>query len=604
MWRLLAVVLAFAVLAPAASARTVSPRAFSSCAALVAYGQRHLAQTHGVAQPMVRPLPAPVATPPPSANNGEAAPVAAAPATDATQVSTTNNQEEGVDEPDIVKTDGRTIFALARNKLQAVAVGGGTPRVVGTLDLGPRGWGSQLLLRRDRLIVISGGQAIAEPALGVGAPLIAPYLPQTTVTEVDVHDPAAMKVARTMTIDGGYVDARQNGSTARVVISSAPRAIGVESVRGERTGWVPARRFRSRLTGRHYVRPVARCATVRHPVRFSGLGMLTILTIDLDRGLWAADSDALMADAQVVYGSKSSLYVATQKWVDPQTRPDRLPSADATVIHRFDVSDPDRTTFASSGEVDGYLLNQFSLSESGGHLRAATTTRPIWWPGAQPPQSESMVTVLRDRGSTLEPVGRVTGLGKGEQIYSVRFAGDVGYVVTFRQIDPLFTIDLSNPAKPRVAGELTLEGFSSYLHPLSSDLLLGVGQDVAADRSRPQQAQLVLFDVSDPAAPKVVRKATLGDWSSSEVAFDHHAFLYWVPTKLAVLPLQAKDFVGAVGFRLDRSGIAEVGRIAHDGAAVRRAIVIGDRLFTVSDAGAMASSLDGLAPRSFASFSP
>ena len=352
------------------------------------------------------------------------------------------------------------------------------------------------------------------------------------------------------------------------------------------------------------MRPVAGCATIRHPVAFSGLGMLTILTIDLDRGLWAADSDALMADAQVVYGSKSSLYVATQRWIDPQTPVARLRGSDATVIHRFDVSDPDRTTFAASGDVDGYLLNQFSLSEDAGHLRVATTSRPVWWPGGQAPQSESLVTVLRQRGATLEPVGRVTGLGKGEQIYSVRFAGDVGYVVTFRRIDPLFTIDLSDPAKPRVAGELQLRGYSSYLHPLGDGLLLGVGQDVAPDGNEPQQAQLVLFDVRDPAAPKLLQRTTLGQWSSSEVTYDHHAFLYWPRTQLAVLPVQAQDFTGAIGYRVDRAGIAERGRIAHDGdVPVRRAIVIGDRLFTVSDAGTMASSLGDLAPRSFVAFS-
>src|SRR3954454_20333756 len=325
MWRLLALLLAFAVLAPAADARVsrVAPRAFTSCRALVTYADRHLTQTHGVASPSVRPLP-PIAAAPPE--NGTAMPVASAPATtDASAVSTTNNQEEGVDEPDLVKTDGRTIFTLARGRLQAVDVTGNAPRGAGPLAVGRAGFASQLLLPRARLIAVGGGGPVVLPMQAVGAPLPNQSLPQTTVTEVDVHDPAAMKVARTMTIDGSYVDARQNGSTARIVISSAPRAIALESARDERTGWIPARRFRSALTGRHYVRRAAPCRAVRHPVAFSGLGMLTILTIDLDRGLWAADSDALMADAQVVYGSGGSLYVATQRWIDPQVAVSRLP---------------------------------------------------------------------------------------------------------------------------------------------------------------------------------------------------------------------------------------------------------------------------------------
>ena len=600
----------------------VRPRAFASCADLVGYAGRHFAVTHGIpargVAPLVQPTPMPFPAEGAPQGSAPAAPVAAEP-TAGTTFSTTNNQEEGVDEPDIVKTDGTTIFAVAQGKLFAVDAGGPEPRLVGSLDLGPTGWGAQLLLRGSRLIVISGGGPVP---VAIGAPTgpgpqpaaaaaIAPYpiAAKTVVTEVDVHDPAAMKVARTMTIDGTYVDARQNGSTARVVISSTPRAVGEAATRGEPKGWVPARRFRSSITGRHYVRAVAACRTVRRPVHFSGLGMLTILTIDLDRGLWAADSDALMADAQVVYGSPAGLYVATQKWIDPATPADQVPSEPSTVIHRFDVSDPDRTTFASSGEVRGYLLNQFSLSEYRGHLRVATTSRPAWWPGAEPEPGESLVTVLDERGPLLVPVGQVAGLGKGQQIYSVRFLGDTGYVVTFRRIDPLYTIDLSTPTAPRVAGQLELEGYSAYLHPAGPGLLLGIGRNVSANE--PSGVQVELFDVSDASAPKLLQRATLGAGSSSEVDYDHHAFLFWPRTRLAVLPVQVYDrdqpFAGAIGYRVDRSGIAEAGRLAHDAVdgylqPIRRSIVIGDRLFTVSDAGAMASDLTTLARQAYVAF--
>jgi uncharacterized secreted protein with C-terminal beta-propeller domain len=528
------------------------------------------------------PAPAPAPQP---AQPGEAVAVSAPAAdTGAPSFSTTNNQEEGVDEPDLVKTDGKTVFAIAGARLDAVSVSG-TPRLAGSLDLGPLAAGAQLLLRGDRLIVISPGSG---GPIGIA---IFPPLPQrTTVTEVDVHDPAAMKVARTLSIDGTYVDARQNGSTERVVISGAPRAIADAAARDEARGWIPARRFRSSLTGRHYVRRAAPCRAVRHPVQFSGLGMLTILTIDLDRGLWAADSDALMADAQVVYGAPRSLYVATQRWIDPQTAVARLPVAQKTVIHRFDVSDPDRTTFAASGEVDGYLLDQFSLSEYRGRLRAATTSRPIWWEGGPPPgQSESAVTVLDTGAPTMREVGRVSGLGRGQTIFSVRFIDDMGYVVTFRQIDPLYTIDLSSPTAPRVRGALEVEGVSTYLHPVGKDLLLGVGRDRA-------DLQVSLFDVGDPAAPKLLQRTKLA--SSSEAEVDHHAFLYWPATKLAVLPL----IDDAVGFRVDRDGLPEVGRVRHEGAQIRRALVVGGRLLTVSGTGLLASDLGTLAPQTFVAF--
>ena len=126
-------------------------------------------------------------------------------------------------------------------------------------------------------------------------------------------------------------------------------------------------------------------------------------------------------------------------------------------------------------------------------LRAATTVGIA-------PESESRVTTLAERGGVLAPLGQVGGLGKGERIYAVRFIGDVGYVVTFRQVDPLYTLDLSQPARPRVVGELKIRGYSAYLHPLAADLLLGIGQD-ASERGTTLGTQVSLFDVSDPARP-------------------------------------------------------------------------------------------------------
>ncbi|MCW3065312.1 MAG: benzoate transporter [Solirubrobacterales bacterium] len=600
------------VSAPAGAKRTQRPRAFSSCAQLVRYARAHFAVTHGYAEPPITPAMQTTQTtgPVPKAPTNSAVGGAGGAGT---TFSTTNNQEAGVDEPDLVKTDGATIFAASEGKVFAVAVGAGGPRLAGSLAVpGGNAGAAQLLLRGSRLIVISGGGPVPVVGGGGGAlrPTLAPapyyYGAKTTVTEVDVHDPAAMKVARTMTIDGNFVDARQNGATARLVISSAPRAVPTAGLRNRAQGWIPSRRFRSRLSGRHYVRAVAACPSIRRPAQFSGLGMLTILTINLDRGLWAADSDALMADAQVVYGSPSSLYVATQKWIDPQTPATQVPTSETTVIHRFDVTNPDRTTFVSSGEVPGYLLNQFSLSEYKGALRVATTSRPIWWNGGPATTSQSQVTVLQQRGGVLAPVGQVSGLGRGQQIYSVRFLDDAGYVVTFHQVDPLYTLDLSSPAAPRVAGHLELQGYSSYLHPIGPGLLLGVGQAVGGG-NEPSGTQLELFDVSDPATPKLLQRTLLGDGSSSAVSYDHHAFLFWPATGLAVLPSTSQDFTGAIGFHIARSGIAEAGRIVHDPShgyspTVLRALVVGDRLFTLSDEGVMASSLDSLARRAFVAF--
>ena len=270
---------------------------------------------------------------------------------------------------------------------------------------------------------------------------------------------------------------------------------------------------------------------MRRPAVFSGAGVLTVYTVDLDKGLPAVDADAVFTDADTVYASPSSLYVATQRY-DTQ--------AEYTSIHRFDISDPDRTGYAASGAVPGSLLNQFSLSEDKGVLRAATT---VGWGAA----AESRVTTLSERGGRLVQRGQVGGLGPGERIFAVRFLGDVGYVVTFRQTDPLYTVDLADPDHPRVRGELKIPGYSAYLHPVGDDLLLGVGQE-ATDDGRVQGLQLSLFDVSDLARPVRLQRAQLGQrFSSSAVEWDHHAFLWWPATKLALLPIDSEAFTGAGG---------------------------------------------------------
>jgi hypothetical protein len=599
------------VATPAAALAKRAPsrlRTFGSCASLVGYAQRHLAQTQGVPERVlpgvVEPTIAPAA-PQSTAGAKEAAPAH----------STTNVQEEGVDEPDVVKTDGTTIFTVVGQTLYAVAANGpGSPHIAGSLRLDR--YGGDLLLHGGRLIVIQADGAVPlEAGTGPAVPRIAPeQVPgKTVITEVDVRDPSVLKVARTLTLDGQYVNARQNGATARVVLSSNPRAYVLPAARDRSSGWVPRSRFVSRISGRRRARAVVACGAVRRPPTFSGLGMLSILTIDLDKGLWAVDSDGVMTDAQTVYGSPSHLYVATQRWIDPQTQPGELPGT-STLIHRFDVSDPDATTYEASGAVTGYLLNQYSLSEDKGDLRVASTTRPVWWEGAESVPSQSRVTVLRRQGSVLQPIGQVSGLGHGQRIYSVRFLGDVGYVVTFRQIDPLYTIGLADPTAPKVLGELELLGYSAYLHPIAGDLLLGVGQD-ATPEGRTKGVQVSLFGVGDPPHPRLLAQHALGAASSSQVEYDSHAFLYWAPRKLVVLPVQVYDaapgskpgFTGAVALNVDATGINEVGRVAHnavDGYSppISRSMVIGDRLLTLSDGGVLASALDGFTPAGWLPF--
>ena len=253
------------------------------------------------------------------------------------------------------------------------------------------------------------------------------------------------------------------------------------------------------------------------------------------------------------------------------------------------------------------------MSEHDGALRVASTEEPVWFDDGTPDgESESFVTVLAEHGRSLDLLGRVGGLGRGERIYAVRFVGDKGYVVTFRQVDPLYTLDLSRKTEPRVVGELKILGYSAYLHPLSEDLLLGVGQDASA-QGRTLGTQLSLFDVSNPRLPSRRAQVSLAGASSS-AEFDPHAFLFWKPVDLAVIPLDSvssgRSVSGAVGFKIGTASISEAGRIAHPpepGAdaytpEIGRSLVIGDALYTLSYAGLAANRLDNLASLSFTPF--
>ncbi|MDF5751436.1 beta-propeller domain-containing protein [Spongiactinospora sp. TRM90649] len=278
-----------------------------------------------------------------------------------------------------------------------------------------------------------------------------------------------------------------------------------------------------------------------------------------------------------------------------------------TEIHRFDISADGPPRYVGSGAVPGVLLNQYSMSEHEGYLRIATTVMTG-------DKSESGVYVL-DAGS-LAQKGSVTGLGKTERIYAVRFIGPVGYVVTFRQTDPLYTLDLRDPAAPKVTGELKITGYSAYLHPAGDGLLIGVGQE-ASEEGRRLGTQVSLFDVSDPAAPRRLAQL-LREKTDTEAEWDAHAFLYWPKTGMAVLPLTSHTrsegpASEAMVLKIAESRISETGRVSHPkpkakrGFApvdenIRRSLVIGDTLWTMSGAGLKASNAATLADQGWVPF--
>jgi hypothetical protein len=549
----------------------------------------------------------------------------------------TNVQVAGVDEPDIVKTDGERIFVVAQGSLYWIDASD-TPEIVASLRLD--GWGQQLFLSGDRLLVMtSGGGYGIEPFAGVAIDSISPaYQTQRVVlTEVDVSSPDSMEAVRTLMLDGSILSSRMADGTIRVVVHSGPT--GFDWVYPEGSGiraeqkaveankklieestlenWVPWYILKNHRTGTTADGPVLGCDQVGHPDEFSGLSMLSILSIDLESGLEPGNSIGLLAAGQTIYASNDNLYVATSPWMAwPAARWEESQNNDDTLttqLHMFDISDPETATYVASGEVEGVLHSQWSMDEYEGVLRVVVTDENPWWGSSGVP--DTAVVTMERRGDDLVQIGSVDGLGKNERVYAVRFIQEKGYVVTFRQVDPLYVVDLSDPRDPEVKGELKINGYSAYLHPIGEDLLLGVGQD-ATDEGRQLGTQVSVFDVSDPSDPRRLSRLTFED-AYSDAEWDHHAFLWWAPEEISVLPLQRwswdersgkeDNFSGAVVLSATPNRVKQLGEIRHPNAngsncedcevwtaPITRSLVIGDTLFTFSESGVLASDLDTL----------
>ena len=502
----------------------------------------------------------------------------------------TNVQEAGIDEPDLVKTDGRRILVIEDDRIHHVSLSeetasGGTATLTDTLPIEGH-WSRQMLLAGDRALLIADTYVDEDSEL---QPAFSGLVPEggwrslTSLIEVDLSDPTDLKIANVLTVEGHHVSTRVVGGSARVVVSTPPDELPFVYPQNS-NGEERARRFNQEVVAEttladwmpHFVLesangtvvdgPLHECTDVSRPTTFAGFSTLSVLTVPLVEPLSRPATTAVLAEGSTVYAGNQHLYVSTNAWVDPDVLADDQQRSwwDRnwdTAIHQFDVTGPTQTAYTGSGEVPGHLLNQFSMSEHDGHLRVASTTGGPW---RFDEDAESMVSVLARRGGALEVVGQVGDMGRGERIFAVRYVGDVAYVVTFRQTDPFYTVDLSDPTNPQVRGELKITGYSGYLHPVGPDRILGIGQE-ATDEGRTTGTKVTLFDVSDLDAP-----VDLATWSPggghSGAEWDHHAFLWW--DGRTVLPFEdwRNNEHGAVVLRVSDSGITEEGRIDHHDA--------------------------------------
>ena len=530
----------------------------------------------------------------------------------------TNVQEAGVDEPDIVKTNGSTMFTVENGQLESVDVSSTKPKLLDTVTLN-RGFNHAAPALRDAPARRLRRRQLRRAAPRGPAIMIAPLPSSTTLTELDVSNPASLKVIKTLTIDGQYVDARMVGSVVRLVSSTSipvnpsvrhrdrhgRRAVAEATAKNKqiiarrrRSSWLPSYRL-----GKRAARPLVQCRNVSHPVRFSGLGMLAVTTIDLSKGLAPLDSTAVMTDGRIVYASPTRLYVATEPWaVRPlPARANVAPPSATTTIDAFSIADPTKTTYVGSGTVSGFLLSQWSLSELDGVLRVVSTDAPAWWTtGLAEPVVPDDAEGHRRRGGPARPSGRARA-GRpcvrrpDDRRHRVRRHVQAGRPALH---DRARRSRASQTARQARAARLLVVPAPDFSDAAAWDRAERRREDERADRDTGVAVRRL-----EPRAPDASGRGVAGQgWSQAES--DHHAFLYWPQAGLVVVPFGQQ----AVAMHVTRSGIHELGRIVHSQAnqselpQIDRSVVVGGSLLTISNAGVESDNLTTLAPLGWARF--
>ncbi|MCP4078569.1 MAG: hypothetical protein GY744_20595 [Gammaproteobacteria bacterium] len=488
---------------------------------------------------------------------------------------TTNNQVTGVDEADFIKTEGDFTYivtggyfiifdtwpAAQSEELARVKLAGNA---------------ADLFVYQDVAWIVSNvynydyDVSRADSLIG-----FAPKLNQLVhVSMFDIADRSTPRLIRETTLEGYYVDARRINTRIHMVTAAN---IDIYSLMENDTqldieDLLPELTDKLSITGETVSRTelISDCADIYRPGTANGTGTMSVLSFDLSDPDSDIKRQTIISNSGSIYANHQHLYLATNEdnfwaWL-PVIEGEEAPLP-GTTFHKFSLQD--NPVYLASGRVDGYLINQFAMDEHNDLLRVVTTVSS-WWIDEDPVNS---LFILEQSGEQLVERSKLTGLGKkGERIYAARFIGDKGFLVTFQQIDPLYTLDLSDPDKPRVAGELEVPGFSTYLHPLEDGLLLAIGRDVDNNSMK-----LSLFDISDFDNPGLLDSEIIGFGSYSEAEYSHKAFTWFEKEKLLALPVThwsysinpdsytySDVFNGLKLYKVDReTGFESFGEIDH-----------------------------------------
>ena len=549
--------------------------------------------------------------------------------------SETNVQVEGVDEGDVVETDGNYLYVLSGRKLiilQAINSDTDSPVVVSTTELSYQP--QAMFLHDGRLTVIGreyGGFTSYRRALTAFSDIdFAPVPNRTTVTVFDVSEPEMPQITQETVVDGDFVTARAIGEQVFVVVNNnfgVPYLPTLQVVySGKDSEGRPVYRYQTRDEYLHSLDKVIESAAPPSAYRRTMSGELervgwlddSVLDIEIAAGsgnltsVLKFDSSETVAGpvdnisiptgngwSAKIYSSQNAIYVLTNEYDQVESGGIFLRAVQTETSTRINKVSIDGTRMQreASGVVRGSIDNQFSVDEHNGYLRVATTTGALW-----NQTSENHLFVLEQVGSNLNVVGSVEGLAPTETIYSMRFAGDRGWMVTFRKVDPVYSFDLSDPANPRVTGELKIPGYSDYLQLIDDDHLLAIGRG-AEDSGDPrfawfQEVQVSLFNIADAQNPQLLHRFSFegGRSGQSEALIDHHAFNYIADRQILAVPFRngadGDWTAGLITLHIDpENGITQLGDVDQPGS-VNRSVQIDNLLYGVSDRSISVVDLD------------
>ncbi len=582
--------------------------------------------------------------------DGSAAPLMAPPALDAAEpantttqgvggggdgdYSQTNVQVAGVDEADIVKTDGTYLYIVSSSRVRIVkAVPGSAMKEMATITNTDTNFSpSVLYVSGNRLIVLGSNWREGGPIhiMGSERTMIYPYPYSTGLTQVRIYniaDKTAPVLERKVSFEGSSVSSRMIGNKLYFVVNQPIRMIEQPLDAPKAEDVLPL--FEDSKLGTDS-RPVTGCTSVRILPHIPQPQYLTVAVIDTSSPNTDVKRETILGNAQNVYSSTENLYVAATQWVyhwDVRPSGGEAENEEKTNLYRFAFT-ADGIEYKAQGSVPGHILNQFSMDEHGNTFRIATTKGELW--NDQKPATNNLYLLNRD----LEATGKIEDIAPSERIYSVRFMGDRAYMVTFRNTDPLFVIDTSDPRNPKILGQLKIPGYSDYLHPYDDTHIIGFGKDTAEAKDRTdfawyQGMKIAMFDVSDVANPKELHKEIIGDrGTDSPLLHNHKALLFEKDKNLLAFPVTINEipdsektkndpssygspvFQGAYVYTLTlKDGFQLKGKITHAdpkqvekmgdrwysfGNDIQRIVRLGQSLLTVSDAVVQSSALTDL----------